>query len=213
MTKSGHAMLWLMAGGLVLGGFHYADVSARRGALQRIVLDRGEGAAFIRHRYGVAFSHCLTVPRRDLDHLAAALVTTETLATPRIETWLRSSLTVVAARLNLPLDISMGPGRIRPSTARAVLSADDAEPLSDIDIAGKLLHPCGALAVAVAVTEALAGEAGGGPLDRDRVRRVAAKFNGQSWPASSREARLSHELYLDLVYNLYQDYRFGDADD
>lgn len=156
---------------------------------------------------------------RDEEALVRALITVESLATPRLEAWWKAALVRMAARLDLPIpDLTYGPGRVRLSMARAVIRAHaalGAEP-SEAELAGRLLDYCGSKQIVAAMVAELTQAQGGGAethhLDLSTVRRVARIYNGQAEPTTA-EAAVAHATYNALVYALFQRYRFESLSD
>lgn len=209
---------WLLAAGalLIAAGIHLADRTARDTAVTAFLADPTRATSRIAERYGVTPAQCASHESEEFRSLGAALLTIETLATPRLEGHLRTIAAYLAGLAHISLDISIGPGRIKPSTARAALTnlsppgAGRDERFSDLHLTQKLLQPCEALRVAAAIAEDISHKLGppGATLDRGLVRQIAAVYNGQKGGAGPPEARLSAEIYVRLVYNIYQHFRF-----
>ncbi len=150
-----------------------------------------------------------------------AIITVESLATPRIEAWWKSAVVLAAAHLGVRVpDLTYGPGRVRLSTARAAIDAngglgDASRTSTDAEVAKRLLDYCETKQIVAAlVTQILTSRGGGHPahLDLATVHTVARIYNGQSEPASP-EAAVAHETYNALVYALFQRYRFDGLED
>lgn len=204
--------LALMAG---LACVHVADLSARSQALTAFTWSSqsdvrpvdayapGEAAACPRSRGG------------DVEALARALITVESFATPSVQAWSKSAGVRLAMALGLHVpDLTYGPGRVRLSTARRVIGAEQGGvPVDDAGLALRLLDYCETKAVVTAmVTELLSDRLSGDRLDLMTVRRVARIYNGQA-DALTPEAAIAHETYNRLVYALFQQYRFEDLRD
>ena len=71
----------------------------------------------------------------------------------------------------------------------------------------QLLDSCGALRVAILLLEDVKGRYGA-ETDRKFVRLAAAAYNGQSPAGTSLQADIAAQIYFDLVYNIFQHYRF-----
>jgi hypothetical protein len=209
---------WLLGASALalLAAMHLSDTAARDAAVRLFLTDPSGGIQRIVQHYGPGPSQCPSAGLEERRALGAALVTVETLATSRLEGQLRASIAYLAGLAHIPVEFSFGPGRIKPSAARSALRnapllvAGTDMDLSGLDLTNTLLHPCGALRVAVAITEDVARRFGppDAALDRRLVRQIAAVYNGQKEEAASAEARLSAEIYLQLVYGIYQYFRF-----
>ena len=197
----------LIAAGL---GLHAADVAHREAAVKRFVTSSGADLRPI-ERYDPAIAQaCSPHPAGDeVDTLARALITVESLATPTAETWWKSALVRVLHWTGAPLpNLTYGPGRVRLSTARLVLAAAD---LTDANIALRLLDYCQAKdIVARLVSNVLRAEGGtrASHIDPASIGKVAVHYNGQS-KARTLEAAIAHEAYKRLVIELFQHYRFA----
>ena len=161
-------------------------------------------------RYDPAIARaCSPHPADEVDALARALITVESLATPTTETWWKSALVRVLHRTGAPLpDLTYGPGRVRLSTARLVLTGADE---SDASIALRLLDYCQAKDIVVRlVSNLLKADGGTSPshIDPASVGKVAVHYNGQA-KARTLEAAIAHEAYKRLVLELFQHYRFA----
>jgi hypothetical protein len=216
MTRAIGVLLALASvAGLVL---HAADVTARRALVQDFLADRTGATDAIVAAYGPDTATCAPGHQRDLVALGSALLTVETLATPTVEGWARSALVLIMRPAGEAPAISIGPGRIKLATARAILhNAVDAadivpQDLPDAEIATRLLDGCTSLRVILAsLTQLSLGPLGMRPnVDRRFVRAAAAAHNGQAAVAQSFNALLSDEIYLSLVYGVFQHYRFAD---
>jgi hypothetical protein len=207
-----HCALCCVAAVAALFAAHLWDLSDRQAALTRFLASPDDGARRIVEAYGLNARACASDEHSDLATLAKAFVTVESLVTSRAEAWTRAVVVYGGARLGALPDISAGPGRIRPSTARKAFAdmQESAIAPTDIDLAASLLTDCGAVRVARAI---LAGiRQAGTPaarVDAAFVRRAAAAYNGQAAPTASYEAVLSAEVYFELVYAAYQHYRFA----
>jgi hypothetical protein len=152
----------------------------------------------------------------DLDILLEALTSVEALGRGRLQRGIEAFLVRTALRIGLPLpDFSVGPAQIRISTAMAAAqwaASGRRAPRSLANrnsIALDLLSPCGArewgrlvLAMFASQTKTLIA-----PLDRAGILRLAALFNGQETVPDD-EAAIAHYLYRELVYQVYQVFRF-----
>jgi hypothetical protein len=190
-------------------GLHATDVARRAAALNRFVMSSGADLRLI-ERYDPALSQtCSPHPAGDIDALARALVTVESLATPTGEARLKSALVQLSTRMGTPLpDFTYGPGRVRLSTARLVLGSDGE---TDASIAQRLLDYCQAKDIVVRLVSNLLVAEGGrrsSKIDPANIGRVAASYNGQAKPQTL-EAAIAHEAYKRLVIELFQHYRFA----
>src|SRR5262245_12526785 len=82
---------------------HLEDTAARDAAVRQFLADPNRGISRIVERYGVD-RQC---PDRNADRfqpVAAALVTVETLATPRFEGWARAATAYLATLLQIKVD-------------------------------------------------------------------------------------------------------------
>ena len=167
----------LMAAGL---GLHAADAAQRAAALSRFATSSGADLRPI-ERYDPAIARaCSPHPAADeVDTLARALITVESLATSTTEAWWKSALVWVLHWTGAPLpDLTYGPGRVRLSTARLVLAGAH---LSDASIALRLLDYCQAKdIVARLVSNLLTAEGWTRPhIDPASIGKVAVHYNGQ----------------------------------
>jgi hypothetical protein len=216
MTR-GRALLCVGAGLLVPLGWHLSDLGFRDAALARFLSDRNQGIVRIANDYGSSLDHCAIDRADDLSSLALAFLTVETFVTPTLESWARATTVRLATTLGLSPDISIGPGRIRPSTAWIALHgpgsrhAGDYLGMTNQDLARQLLTPCGAIRIAIEILESIRRQHGtsSNRIDVAFIRRAATSYNGQSARASSLEASLSSEIYFDLVYAAFQHYGFS----
>jgi hypothetical protein len=195
---------------------HLTDIASREGALRQFLNDRSQGITRIAKDYGVSAERCANEPMRDLYALAAALLTVETFVTPQLENWARAAIVDIAGSVGTTPDFSIGPARIKLSTARMALNQSQSveirsyKSLSDAALARKLLSPCDSIQVASAILEHIRAQGSEYPtgIDRRFVRFAASSYNGQSKSTNSLEAILSAEIYFELVYDTFQHYRF-----
>ena len=205
----------LAVAGAVGLALHAADVTARRALVRDFIASPTTATEAIVGAYGPDAGACALPHQDDLAALGAALMAVETLATPTFEGWARSALVLVMSLVGKVPAISIGPARIKVATARTALSdTTDVMPrdLSDAEIAMRLLDGCTSLRVILAgLTQLSPGPLGMRPnVDRRFVRAAAAAHNGQAAVAQSFNALLSDEIYLSLVYGVFQHYRFAD---
>ena len=197
----------LIAAGL---GLHAADVAQRAAAVKRFVTSSGADLRPI-ERYDPAIAQaCPPQPAADeVDTLARALITVESLATPTSEVWWKGALVQVLHWAGAPLpDLTYGPGRVRLSTARRVLAGDDE---FDASIALRLLDYCQAkdiVARLVSEPSERRGRDRSPHVDPASIGKVAVHYNGQA-KARTLEAAIAHEAYKRLVIELFQHYRFA----
>jgi hypothetical protein len=186
-------------------GLHAVDAARRAAALNRFVTSSGADLRLI-ERYDPALSQACSLHHADeVDALARALITVESLATPTMETWWRSALVHMLYRMGAPVpDLTYGPGRVRLSTARLVLGSADE---TDAGIALRLLDYCQAKDIVVQLASNLLA-AEGSQIDPASIGRVAVRYNGQA-KAQTLEAAIAHEAYKRLVLELFQHYRFA----
>lgn len=197
----------LFAAGL---GTHAADVAQRAAAMNRFVTSSGADLRPI-ERYDPAGARtCSPHPVPDeVDTLARALITVESLATSTTEAWWKSALVRVLRWTGAPVpDLTYGPGRVRLSTARRVLAGAEE---TDASIALRLLDYCQAKdIVARLVSDLLNADGGSSPLHiaPASIGKVAIHYNGQA-KAQTLEAAIAHEAYKRLVLELFQHYKFA----
>jgi|ERR1700686_2323175 hypothetical protein len=211
--------LWLTVVTLiVLCCTHASDVSSRESMVQAFLTNPGAAIPRIAEGYGIAADQCRQEQANPLFPLAAAFLTVENLATSRLASLARAAVVDTAARFGRTADISVGPGRIRPSTAQAAVQAasfDEArryEDLSGPALATLLLQPCDALRIAIVILENVRDSGGNRSVDLRFIKQAAAAYNGQRGVAQpSAEATVSAAVYLQLVYQAYQYYRFRAA--
>jgi len=190
---------------------HLYDLYERRGLLKQFVSDKSQATIRIVERYGLAPDQCLSEQQGEFYPLAAALLTVESLATSHLQAFARNGLAMVAAAIGVGADFSIGPGRIKPSTAHRLI---DNQAWQGIDapeprelLTRRLLDPCGSLQIAIMLLEDIRNRHGG-ETGVKFVRLVATAYNGQSSPGTSLQADIAARIYFDLVYNIYQHYRF-----
>jgi hypothetical protein len=197
---------------------HFADVEQRSAELQRFLIDKNDGASQIISRYGMTNEQCPQIRAGDVYRLALAFVTVESFATPYVESRTRGLVVEGANLVGVPIpDISIGPGRIRLDTARAALMRSvslDLRPyknLNDAELAEKLLERCYAAKVAALILEDVIRDTGrtSDALDLRLIRIAAKRYNGQSDRPRSLDGAISAAIYFDLIYEIFQHYRFG----
>jgi hypothetical protein len=218
MTR-GRALLCAGTAVMVLLGWHLSDVALRDAALAQFLSDRNEGIVRIANDYGSNPEHCAIDRTDDLSSLALAFLTVETFVTPALESWARATTVRLATAVGVTPDISIGPGRIKPSTAWKALhgsrsrGTDDYASMTNSDLARQLLKPCGAIRIAVEILDGIRRQSGqpASRIDMAFIRRAATSYNGQAERARSLEASLSSKIYFDLVYAAFQHYRFSQA--
>jgi hypothetical protein len=196
----------LFAAGL---GLHAADLAQRAAALNRFVMSSGADLHPIAGYDPALTQPCSPRPAAEVDALARALITVESLATPVVESWWKSALVGMLHWANAPIpDLTYGPGRVRLSTARRVLAGVEE---TDASIALRLLDHCQAKDIVARLVSALL-KADGGPspshIDPASIGMVAVRYNGQA-EAQTLEAAVAHETYKRLVLELFQHYRFA----
>jgi len=205
------ALIFGAAGVLFLLSVHVSDLSSREAALARFFANENEGIGRIIDDYGVKADDCSEGHGDDFHALAMALVTVESFATSRAEGLVRATIAYGGALTGLGTDISAGPGRIRMSTARAVLAgtSGDRRTISDRTLIGDLLTKCGATRTATQFLRRAEDDPFIAHVDLKFVRAAAAAYNGQTSRASSSQAVLSARVYFELVYAAFQHYRFA----
>ena len=200
---------------LLLGGFHVVDLQDRQRLLTRHSGDLRKAAQLINESYGPDIASCShTREPDDLDRLVRALATVESFAAPKLERFVENALVMTALALGVVgPDFSLGVGQIRPSTVEKALanSGRDAllEPSHSRQIAYSLLEVCGNLRLARLVVTNIMIEArlSSTRFDRQTVTNVAQKYNGQA-ESSSPASGFPHTVYNEMVFNLFQLYRF-----
>lgn len=204
--------------GLILAaaGAHALDRSARLSAVREFTWAKAPDLDRVGRYEPRGAATCSWRGGGDQEALVRAIITVESLATARLETWWKSAVVRAAAQLGLRIpNLTYGPGRVRLSTAREAMRANGGfgaarGTLTDADVAARLMDYCEAKQiVAVLVAQILTSQGRGdrGPLDLATVRTVARIYNGQSDPHTP-EAAIAHETYNALVYALFQRYRF-----
>lgn len=192
------------------------DLDVRAGQLRSYDAHPAKDISDIVRKYGPAVNDCKPGTDEDLDALAASFLTVETFATPVLSGWARSAIMALGSALDMPPDISFGPGRIRLSTARSALiqagstGTGHSGSRSDREIVYELMTACGSLRIAVEILKELAAKKrpANRVIDRSFVRDVAREYNGQRG-SDAMAAHLSAEIYFDLVYNSFQYFRFA----
>jgi hypothetical protein len=201
---------------LLVGAAHLVDVTTREALVRRFLADDGAAMVKIIENYGLNTRDCHFDATNDVQALAAALFTAEMLATPRITGWVRRTVVHIARFAGAVPDMSIGPGRIKLTAARSALQASKSKSMralsghSDTELAQELLESCTSAQVITAILDSISreGSAVYDRVDRKFVRKAAALYNGQLDTRNRVEAKLSHEIYLQLVYDAYQHYRF-----
>ncbi len=201
---------------LAMAGAHVLDLSERASAIREFTWAKAPDLGRVERYEPQGAAACAWRGAGDQEALVRAIITVESLATPRMETWWKSGVVRVAAPLGLRIpDLTYGPGRLRLSTAVAAVHANSGlgagrGMLTDAEVATRLLDYCQAKQiVAAVVAEILKAHAGAGRahLDLAAVRTVARIYNGQS-EALTVQAAIAHATYNALVYALFQRYRF-----
>ena len=213
-------MVWKLtaaAGVFLAAVFYTADRGERAELLRCYNAHRTDGIAAIVDRYGPAVGGCEIRTTADMRALAAAFVTVESFATPVFSRWARSAIMRLGSTLEIAPDISFGPGRIRLSTARTALLAIDgghsghfALP-SNREIVQQMLTACGSTRIAVAILKRMAEKDryDRQAIDLEFVKVAARKYNGQVLTTDDVAAKLSAEIYFELVYDAFQYFRFA----
>jgi hypothetical protein len=190
---------------------HFSDVSDREVALERFLLDEAAGIGRIVTQYGVDPRRCGS-HSDDFHSLGMAFVTVESFATSRSESWVRTLAAHIAIITGFAPDISLGPGRIRVSTATAMLRNSNSKTMdvSTPMLIEELLTRCGSALIAARLVQhiAISSPMASRKVDLKFIRFAARTYNGQKSLVSP-EAMLSAELYLRLLYAAYQHYRFS----
>jgi hypothetical protein len=204
------------AGAVALLCVYLVDVDQRARMLQRFVWDNEQSVDLIVSRYAPSVSACrASRSHSDIDNLAAAFVTVESFATPTLDAWARSMVAKIAAAMNMTVpDITIGPGRIRLRTARDALRAaesQDGQSLADRSLVREVLSLCGSTRVARAILNGIMQQdyRSGGRIDFQFIHLAARIYNGQAAQMPSIEARISADIYFNLVYQTFQHYRFN----
>jgi len=201
---------------VALIGPHLFDLSGRAWALQKFDRSAGADLQGVRYYEPNGEDTCSPLTGGDWDALVRALITVESFATPTIESWWKGIVVHLAAAWGMPVpDLTYGPGRIRLSTAGAVVKGmyargDGVGVPPDAALAKRLLDYCDTKQiVSVLVSDTLLLQGGDqSHLNRKAIRHVARVYNGQSEPDTP-EAAIAHETYNALVYALFQHYRFN----
>jgi len=204
---------------LAVLAMHLADVDQRKSELQRFLVKKNDALDRIVATYGIASGQCSEYEYADRDtyRLAAALLTVETFATPSLEAWIKYLIVKGAAFVGIaPRNMSIGPGRIRLKTARSALENSTASNLEsyrhlpEVRLADQLLATCASVQIAAAIVETIRpqGRHSGNGLDSKSIRETARVYNGQIGEQSSFDAMISADIYFELVYEIFQCYRF-----
>jgi hypothetical protein len=198
---------------------HVCDLSARASAVRAFTWSHAPDLQLVGRYEPSGAATCSWRGRGDEEPLVRALITVESLATPKMEAWWKSGIVRAAARLGLQIpDLTYGPGRLRLSTAAAAIRADkdrlggDGMP-TQAEVATRLLDYCETKRIVAAVVADILGPHAPRErpdpirLDLADVRTVARIYNGQG-AAQTPEAAVAHATYNALVYALFQQYRF-----
>jgi hypothetical protein len=207
---------------LAVAGAHVIDLSERAAAVREFTRSQALDLGQIGRYEPREAATCAWRGTGDREGLVRAIITVESLATPRIETWWKAGVVHVAEPLGLGLpDLTYGPGRLRLSTAVAAVRADGATRgtamATDAVVAARLLDYCETKRIVASVVAGILdsrapGASGRSRLDLAAVRTVARIYNGQAEPRTP-EAAVAHATYNALVYALFQRYRFEDLAD
>lgn len=202
---------------LVLAGVgaHALDQGQRKAIVRDFAWSQAPDLARVQRYEPHSAATCSWRSAGDLEALIRALITVESLATPKLVSWWRSAIAVAGARLSISVpNLTYGPGRVRLSTARMAVRAHGGriagQELPDAQLATWLLDYCATKQIVSLVVKQILALRGGGPdasIDLESVRMVARIYNGQSEPRTP-EAAIAHETYTALVYALFQHYRF-----
>lgn len=196
----------------------YVDHEERQSIVGLVAKDVPAAAGRLAQRYPMPPKSCsIARPLDDHDLLAGALAAVESLNTGFLERNIEEVLVRLAVFARLPVpDFSIGPGQIRPSTAKAAIRDGKAGGLSPGDlgsaqqaIALQLLDPCSALDWAARILKGYepAPAAPTGRLNREAVMDLAGKYNSQMMAATN-EAVVANYLYRELIYQVFQEYKF-----
>jgi hypothetical protein len=203
---------------LAVAGAHVVDLGERASVVRQFTWSKAPDLEQVGRYEPRGAETCSRHAAGDQEALVRAIITVESLATPRIEAWWKTGMVLVAPPLGWRVpDLTYGPGRVRLSTAAAViranggLGAGTVKP-TDAEVARRLLDYCETKQIVAALmAQILLSQEGANPayLDLATVRTVARIYNGQS-EALTPEAAVAHETYNALVYALFQHYRFND---
>jgi hypothetical protein len=223
MSTRAYALAVMVVMIMAAAGAHAFDRSERASAVSAFAWSSAPDLERVRRYEPGGAESCRDRQRRagDREALVRALITVESLATPRFDAIWKATLVRAALALGLPIpNLTYGSGRVRLSIARATLRAGAAQAagtgadaiavLSDADIAAQLLDDCGSRRIVAAIVADILGarvEGARKHLDLHAVRHVARIYNGQA-RAKTVEAAVAHETYNALVYALFQRYRF-----
>lgn len=207
----------LLVAGFVVSGAHVRDTEARAAALRSFLASGERDVSSIVRTYGIATPGCL--PHASADGaMAAALVTTESFATSRLEGAARGVIVWLAAALAIEPTLSIGPARIRLKTAREALATSSAPEamayakLSASELATRLLSACDALRIATQIARDIKGRADAPAHRSPRTLSdfVARTYNGQKRAAAGSDGWISAQVYGELVFRCYEYFRRND---
>jgi hypothetical protein len=210
------SIIFAVAAAVALLCIYLVDVDQRARILRRFVWDNEQNVDLIVSRYAPSVSACrASHSHSDIDNLAAAFVTVEIFATPTLGAWARSMVAKLAVAMNMTVpDITIGPGRIRLRTARDALRAtesQDGQSLTDRSLVREVLSLCGSAHVARAILNEIMQQdyRSGGRIDFKFIHLATRIYNGETAQMPSIEARISANIYFNLVYHTFQHYRFN----
>ena len=177
--------------------------------------DLRKAAQLIYQNYAPDQSNCRAVDDNDDPYrLVLALATVESFSTTRLEHIIENSLTRSALALGRDgFDFSIGLGQIRRSTIEKILAKRDHRSIpvefQPRQLTASILTPCWNLElVRLVVTDIMSKQQlPSTGLDRETVTYIAREYNGQTHSSPLSRA-VSHAVYNEIVFNLFQLYRF-----
>lgn len=212
-------LVLLGAGLLISGGLQVLDKQRITDVFGRASGDLKTAAQLIHNENGFKRDCSVDWAEPEDVRLARAFVTLESFATTDLERIVERLVVRFLYSLGLPVpDMSLGEGQVKVSTviSETLDQFGDLNPPPSGAIAMRLLEPCPNFEAAVSLVRALSRDAGaskGEAFSRAEVYEIAAGYNGQGKGAGLFGA-LSHTAYNELVFELYQIYRFeGLAED
>jgi len=201
----------------VLACVHAYDASLRERQLRHFLTDEGRGIAEIIKLHNIPLEKCSIDDSDHLHTLMRAFIIVERFATPRLPYLAKSLFVQAAVALGQdPGDMSLGPARIRASTALAAAgavrpsSASSYLSLSRAEVISRLSTNCDAFNIGLIVLHAIALSYDQYThVDRAFIRFATPKYGGKADHFTTWEAEISANIYFRLVYSSFQHLRFA----
>lgn len=216
------SLLFTLTAGIVgsLVAFHVSESAGRAGILRSYVRGDQPNLGNVKGIVDEAvrrMPRCFMEGSRDeLSDLARAIMVAEVFATSSVHQWLKRAYVRAASEAGYDkIDWSMGPARIRPSTAASTIAtAFTAEAafyrgLTREQLTGKLFCACHARKIAVVILQVMHARYGlSNRIDLLFIRQAAREYGGKAQRFRSAESEISAAVYFKVVYDSFLHFRF-----